>query len=249
MRFTFDQFWDFTAPLEGETAYHMYMVQDLQVATGMGITFGKSGGLTAALARQWVYKDGHPRAGTPCDRGDVIKDYNQVLSMEAEGLKGGGGRSVWKDATQCRITPDDLRAAVRSKLESNINNLKTNFSQYFGDFDNFPADAQLAVASMTWAVGPNFPVATPPWTKLCEACRDNRWDGDEVPPKWVASKQCSFKGAIGTQVTRQNYHITLFRNAAAVQAGFGRPEILYWPALLATGPGDYPMPAGDSRVV
>jgi hypothetical protein len=245
MRFTFDQFWTFTAPLEGEAAYHMYMVQDLQVATGMGITFGKSEGLGAALARTWVYKAGHPRAGSPCDRGDVIHDYNTVLGMTDEGAAGGGGRQVWLDATQCRITPDDLRKAVSDKLDTNIRNLKTRFSPYFADFDNFPADAQLAVASMTWAAGPNFPVAVPPWTKLSEACRDNRWDGDETPPKWVASKQCTFKNAVGTQITRGRYHVTLFYNSASVQAGFGQPDVLYWPSLLARGAGDYPMPASN----
>jgi hypothetical protein len=245
MRFTFDQFWNFTDPLEGGTAYHMYMVQDLQVATGMGITFGKNEGLTKALDLSWVYKSGHPQQGLPCDRADVIKDYNKVLGMTEEGAAGGGGRTVWTDATQCRITPEGLRTAVSTKLNDNIRILKTKFHQYFDDFDNFPADAQLAVVSMTWGIGPNFPET---WLKLSAACRDNRWDGDETPPNWVASKQCTFKGAIGTQITRCRHHVTLFYNAASVQAGFGRPENLYWPMLLVRGPGDYPMRDSGSSV-
>jgi hypothetical protein len=229
MRFTFDQFWDFTAPLEGEEVYHMFMVQDLQVATGMGITFGKQEGLPAARACSWAYKLGHPRQNQPCDRGDIENDYNTVLSMTAEGSKGGGNRQVWKDATVCRINPDSLRTQVSRKLDSNINTLKTTYSKFFRDFESYPADAQLALASVGWAVGPNFPLT---WHKLSDASLNQRWDGDEIPPKWIASKQCLFGHPIGTQITRMQHQVTMFKNAASVQAGGGFPNQLYWPKRL-----------------
>src|SRR5262249_21237099 len=81
-KFTFDQFWNFTQPLEGgHAANMMFMVQDLQVATGMGITFSdkvhRNSGLAMALALDWIYKPGDPKVGQRCSRDDVTADYDK----------------------------------------------------------------------------------------------------------------------------------------------------------------------------
>jgi hypothetical protein len=226
-KFTFDEFWNFTEPLEGGFAADcMFMVQDLQVATGMGITFtGKSNrgaGLQMAKALSWVYKPGHPQAGHGCSPGDIEADYDQVLSRDDIGRRGPGFLSEWKAMTNCRITQAGLKEGVRKRVVGNIQYVKTNRtgSKYLGDFDTFPADAQLCVISLTWANGNEFN-----YPKFAEACRSADW--------FEASRQCGFSSKENTLPKRQKAQEEMMRNAAAVKLGAASPETLHWPTILA----------------
>lgn len=225
-KFTFEQFWDFTEPLEGGFAADcMFMVQDLQVATGMGITFtGKSNrgaGLAMAKALEWVYKPGHPAAGTPCSGPDIERDYDTVLKEEALGLSGPGHLPQWKAMTNCRITPEGLKRGVRKRVVGNINYVRTlrKGNKFLGDFDSFPADAQLCIISLTWANGNEFG-----YPRFCQACREYDW--------LEASKQCGFANKDNTLPKRQKAQEEMMRNALAASLGAADPDILHWPAIL-----------------
>ncbi len=217
-KFTFKEFWDFTEPLEGGIkADCMFLVQDLQVATAMGITFmgkkNRDAGLRMAKALKWVYKPGHPRAGLRCDPSDIERDYDVVLSNEAIGRKGPGHLPEWQAMTNCRIAKEELEKTVKAKAVGNINYVKTSRkgNQYLGDFDTFPADAQLCVISLTWANGNEFHYAD-----FAKACREADW--------FAAAKQCGFKSKENTLALRQKSQETMFLLFRARRLGNVHPD-------------------------
>jgi len=226
-KFTLKEFWDFTEPLEGGIkADCMFLVQDLQVATAMGITFtgknNRNAGLRMAKALDWVYKPGHPRAGLRCDPSDIERDYDVVLSKEAIGQKRPGHLPEWKAMTNCRITKDGLEKAVKAKAVGNINYVNTSRkgNQNLGDFDTFPADAQLCVISLTWANGNEFH-----YPGFAKGCREADW--------FEAAKQCGFKSKENTLALRQKHQETMMCNAGCVKLGVADPDTLHWPKILA----------------
>jgi hypothetical protein len=225
-KFTFDEFWDFTEPLEGGYAADcMFMVQDLQVATGMGITFTdkyhRSAGVAMAKALTWVCKQGHPRAGQLCSPSDIESDYDLVLSNEELGRRGSGFLNQWKDLTNCRVTKDGLKQGVRKRVIGNIYYVKTQRTgdKNLGNFDTFPADAQLCVISLTWANGNEFD-----YPKFCKACREANWS--------EAAAQCGFQSKENTLPRRQKAQEEMMRNAARVKAGAASSDTLHWPTIL-----------------
>jgi hypothetical protein len=120
-KFTFDEFWNFTEPLEGGMAADcMFMVQDLQVATAMGITFtGKSNrnaGLRMAQQLEWTNKI----TGNICTDPEIARDYDEVLKHDDLGRLGPGRLGQWKAMTNCRITLNGLKKGVRTRVLFNI---------------------------------------------------------------------------------------------------------------------------------
>ena len=77
--------------------------------------------------------------------------------------------------------------------------------QPFVGFDDFPADAQLGLLSMSWGMGPmfNFP-------KFQAFVAAGDWTG--------ASTECRFNPDIGTITVRNDRDQLLFRNSAAAVA-------------------------------
>jgi hypothetical protein len=225
-KFTFEEFWSFSEPLEGNAANYMFMVQDLQVATGMGITWSNKAnrntpsGLPSALTLQWHYKPEHPNHGAVCSPEDVAKDYDEVLKHDDLGRLGPGQAAQWQNITQCRLTRETIKKAVRARVISNFNGVKAR-ADVFGDFTKYPADAQLCVISLTWGVGPNFFVGYP---KFCAACKAGRW--------LEAAKEATFKNQENTLPQRQRAQQLMMRNAEAVRMGEGDPDNLQWPAEL-----------------
>lgn len=223
-KFTFEQFWKFTQPLEGGFAANcMFMVQDLQVATGMGVTFSgkahRADGLRRALALPWLNKN----TNAPASPTEITRDYDLVLSMEAEGLAKPFNHieKVWKPVTLCRLDEAGFRKAVYDVIVSNLNGVRRNRAS-FGNFDDYPADAQLCVASLTWAIGPNFHTKYP---SFCAACRAQDWI--------LAGFQSTYKNPTGTVVDRQRQQTFMMANADAAKRGFLNPDILYFPGLMA----------------
>jgi hypothetical protein len=246
-KFTFDEFWSFTEPLEGgyPAVDCMFLVQDLQVATAMGITFtnkaNRNAGLAMAKALEWVYKPGHGQAGQFCSSADIERDYDAVLDKEDIGRKGPGHLPEWKAATNCRITLEGLKRAVRRKIIGNINYIKTQRpdephrgkeNRYFGDFDTFPADAQLCIASLTWANGAAFH-----YPSFQAACRAAKW--------FDAAKECTFKNKENTLQKREDQQKLMMHNAGCAALGVANPDVLHFPTKL-TAPSAPTGPSGPT---
>jgi hypothetical protein len=113
---------------------------------------------------------------------------------------------------------------VDNKLLQNESFLKRQTA--FKDFDNWPADAQLGLLSMAWALGPGFSSS---WPKFSAACQKADFD--------AAAENCQMS-AVGNAgvIPRNRADKQLFKNAAAVlmdeDASSYRRGNLYYPTVL-----------------
>lgn len=166
--------------------------------------------ISAAERLPWTLED-----GSKADLAQVRADWHLLKSGAAHFSK-----LHWKyalAATKCRLTDAAVDALVEAKLEENAAFLQ---SHHFPAFASFPADAQLGILSMAWAVGPGFPtkfgnfkaaVLAGSW-EGAEACCKIREEGNPgVVPRNAANRLC-------------------FRNAHMSELSGADPTVLFWPA-------------------
>jgi hypothetical protein len=117
--------------------------------------------------------------------------------------------------TGLHLDDADIDALVASKLESN----DAFIAKWFPGWADIPADAQLAVLSMAWAVGPAFNQKFP---KFTNAALSGNWE--------AAREHCTIReeGNPGV-VPRNRANRLCFSNAALVLKTGGQPHILHWP--------------------
>lgn len=130
----------FTRPLEGHLPY-MYLDSEGLVTTGDGDLIDPIG---AALSLPWQELDGS-RASP--DR------IEQVWNL----VKNGGSQAHSFDAEN--LTGNDLRLseqAIANLVQSKLANFESQLRERFPSYDAWPADAQLGLLSMAWAMGPQF---------------------------------------------------------------------------------------------
>jgi hypothetical protein len=215
LKFTDDQFFEYTDKLEGGSVTWMFLIWDpnggYHVATGFGITFMK---VSDATALDWLYRE----AGG-ASKAQIEADYAAI--QKRTDLAGGpgkphkmGGDPVWKTLTGCRLTKDGLKKGVIRLLKGKLAKLRMDFPE----FDEWPADAQLAAVSVQWAGD-----VKSGWPKLTKACRAQDWE--------AASKQCTFQVTKDTNAflaLRSKRQVILFRNAQRVKDGEALPDHLNW---------------------
>jgi GH24 family phage-related lysozyme (muramidase) len=209
-----DAFYDFNHPFEGVV---LWMYLDIKGLVTIGL-----GNLIDPVERalnpelQFEYVD---QPGSQANQEDIIDAWNTVKAQT--NLKSKGYKAFEK-LTNLRITEDSVRSLVDTQLLAHLRLLKKTFS----NFDNWPADAQLGLLSMAWALGAGF---ASKWPKFRAACQNEDWD--------TAAQECliSEVGNPGVR-PRNNANQTLFSNAASVQElgdSFGyQPEVLYYPTVL-----------------
>lgn len=197
----------FNQRLEGRFP-HMYLDVRGYVTTGIG---NKSDATTASLsaptdpersashdlAQQlaWMTDDGRPAADDQID-----SEWNLVKSRMD--LAPQGARS-FRPLTSLRLTNDEIDRIVFEKVDEMERHLKIR--PEFHDFENWPADAELWLLSMAWAIGPAFNI--PHFQSRVAA---GNWD--------QAAAECRIQPNIGTIALRNDRDQQLFRNAAQVVA-------------------------------
>lgn len=141
-----DSWWDFNAPLEGVVP-HLYLDVLGLVTTGMGNLVDP---MSAALGLPWRWPD-----GSLAER-HAIEAQWQLLKTNPSLAK--QHHRYAKELLEFRfrhaltLSAEDIEKLVNQKLRAN----EAELLQWFPDWHDWPADAQLAVASMAWAMGPAF---------------------------------------------------------------------------------------------
>lgn len=218
-KFSDEKFFEYTDKLEGGSVNYMFLIYDqaggFHVATGFGITFLKP---DDAVELPWLIEKGGG-ASAPQIKADyaIIEKKTDIAGGPGQPHRMGGD-PVWKPLTSCRLTPDGLKQGVAKMLENKLRVLRANFPE----FDDWPADAQLAAASIQWAGD----VKTG-WPKLTKALLAKDWA--------VASTQCSFAETKDTNVflkMRSQRQVTLFKNAQRVKEGAATEDHLDWETVL-----------------
>lgn len=128
------------------------------------------------------------------------------------------GTAAARALTKLHLDEADIDELVADKVESNAQFVAAH---YFPFFEKFPADAQLGIMSMAWAVGPGFPakfqifkacVLAGDWLGARDACTIRETGNPGVVPRNAANRVC-------------------FANAEIVsRCGIAR-DVLRWPAV------------------
>lgn len=203
-----DAYHQFSEPLEGRV-HSMYLDILGLVTTGVGNLID-----TPEQACQLPWR--HEKTGRLAERHEIAQAWRELKSRKDL------AKMHWKYAAalnDLRLSDDDIDAVVRDKLQSNARYLQ---HKYFARFADFPADAQLGILSMAWAVGPGFPLKFPNFANRVLA---NDWEGA------VATCKIREDGNPGI-VPRNKANRLCFGNAAVVAKHGLDPEMLSWPALL-----------------
>ena len=129
------------------------------------------------------------------------------------------GYKACESLTQLRLDDNAVNALIASRLAGNEASLKKKLA--FAHFDTWPADAQLGLLSMAWALGPGGPSSFP---RFAAACREL----DFV----TAAGECTISEQGNPGVAPRNRaNRILFRNAAVIRTGAGYdPARMYYPS-------------------
>lgn len=196
-------FRSFTVPFEGQLPY-MYLDVKGLVTTGIGNLIDP---LPAALGLPWKKAD-----GSLASQSEITAEWNYVKSRTDLDQKGG---KAYGPITTLRLDNDAIDQLVVSRLHQNEALLR----KYYPNYDSWPADAQMGIHSMSWAMGPafNFPQFKAAVNKS--------------PPDFnTAAVQSHINTAGNAGVAPRNTaNLLLFQNAAKVVAGGGDPDKLWYP--------------------
>lgn len=130
--------------------------------------------------------------------------------------KGGG---AFADVSPLRLRDDAIEALIDKRITVD----ETNLRKYFPKYDEWPADAQLGLMSLAWAMGPDFDQhdAWPAFTKAVDADK----------PDWLTAAAQSH--VWNANADRNAATHECFVNAAVSEADDMNPDILIWPARLS----------------
>jgi GH24 family phage-related lysozyme (muramidase) len=199
----------FNEPLEGLVTC-LYADELGLVTTGMGNLVDPVG---VALSLPWQMPDGRPA------RHDQIAQAFTAVKMDPKCRVKGWTYAARLPLNNIRLTRLDVEKLIVSKLEANDVRMRARVP----DWESRCADAQLAVHSMAWAMGPNFFAKFPKFTAAFIA-RDYM----------TAAAQCKIAKERGTIVERNKRNRQLLENAAAIEADPNAERSkLVWPASEA----------------
>jgi hypothetical protein len=226
----------FSEKFEGSIPY-MYLDVKGLVTTGIGNLVDPAG-LALALPFRFKNKPGIATPGAPAMASQIAAEWQRLKSDPSLGEK---GARACGPLTDLELSDDAISSLVLSRLTSNETLLKEQ--PWFQDFEAWPADAQLGLLSMAWAMGPAEPGRFP---KFRAACRSLDFS--------TAAAECkiSVAGIGGSLIARNEANFTLFSNAAIVLGGAAlgayQPSVLYYPqALQEAGGVSAPPPTNGSE--
>lgn len=205
---------DWTIPFEGFLPW-MYIDALGYVTTGMGNLIDP---VSTALGLPWKNTDGSSASPAQIQAAWSAVDAARTAPKgqkqpSGPGANGGGTQG---GLTSIRITKDDVQALVAAKMKQNEAFIADNLQGYAAA----PADAQLAVHSMAWAMGPGFAQT---WTQFKNAFAQGDYAG--------AAAQSNMQG---TGIAMRNMaNKLLLTNAAQVTATKKDPDTLYYTDLAS----------------
>lgn len=230
-----EKFKEFTIKREGFTPF-MYCDTLNLVTTGIGnlIDSGARNGfdisnsaMAPAMNLPWKFKAAGWTSKNPLATGTASKEEikeawirTKLHEQENPGFNQRGG-FAYANLTPLTLDLDGLDNLFTRTLNSFESTLKARYTNY----EKWPADAQLALLSMAWAMGPafNFPAF--------KAATD-RLDFK------AAAEQSFFKGGGGTRQSRAGRNaenFIMFNNAAEVQSQGGDLDRLFFPGAVPPG--------------
>jgi GH24 family phage-related lysozyme (muramidase) len=212
----------FTKTFEGRVAW-MYLDIKGLVTTGVGNLIDP---VDAALALPFVHKGDN----TPATKDEITSEWKNIKAKPDLAQK---GYKACESITNLRLTDQSIDSLVDSKLTQNESVLKKSFP----DWDKWPADAQLGVLSMAWALGAGF---SGKWPKFTAAAKTGDWT--------AAAANCKIDTTGNPGVAKRNdADALLFKNAAAeVAKGLDQSKLYYPNDANGASPSGQTGPSGGT---
>lgn len=199
-------------PIEGRVPY-MYLDIKGLVTIGIGnIIDVENGSLDKILDEvkklPFVFKKGEPKADQKANATEIEAEWNAVKKHQ-EWVK--GKLANFEVFTKLRLDNTYINALAMTKLRKMERELLSCPS--YKDFQHWPADAQLGLLSMAWALG--MPKLKTGWPDFRAACEKQDFT--------TAASECHILTVDNPGVIPRNTHNKrLFNNAAAVLAHDGK---------------------------
>lgn len=209
-----DNFAAFSTRLEGRVN-HMYLdsLGNVTIAIGNKID-PLSDALNLSASGATLKRDSD---NNPASDSEITDEWNRVKSASG--------------ATQLHLDDPDIDTLVANKL----NDIEAALLPFFSGFAGWPADAQMGLLSLGWAMGPNK-LKPPLFPDFHAAVDAQDWFG--------AARQCNMAG---TRLVKRNaVDRGLFRNAAvSTEPPPSDPDTLFLPIpgsrpQLSSGSADVP---------
>lgn len=211
----------FSARFEGRVPY-MYLDVLGLVTVGVGNLVDPV--VTAqALPFRFKNKPGIAAPGSPATREQIAAEWQRLKSDPTLKTR---GHLACEAITQLELNDEAIDSVILDRLAKNESFLKSQ--QWFQSFDTWPADAQLGLLSMAWAMGPAGPGGFP---NFRAACQKFDFSG--------AATECKMNETGNPGLIRRNQaNVTLFNNASIVlarenQGRLQRPKLYYPTSLTA----------------
>lgn len=208
----YNVFPEFTAKFEGNIPW-MYLDVKGLVTVGFGCLVDPC---TAALRIPFSRNQDNK----PASVNEITREWSTVKKHTELAVQGHtlqdleAARKASRKYTTLHLSSEASYNLMRERLIANEKILKG----FFPLFDDWPADAQLPLLSMAWAMGPSFPRR---WPRFRAACRAKQWGN--------ASVECLMRttGNPGL-IPRNKANVHLFKTAA--EPTTSPPQILRgWP--------------------
>ena len=211
----------FSAKFEGRIQF-MYLDVKGLVTVGVGNLVDP---VEEAQALPFCFKNrtGIAAPGSPGTPDQIAEEWQTLKNNPTLMAK---GYKACEPITQLELNDAAIDSLILERLTKNESFLKRQ--QWFVNFNAWPADAQLALLSMAWAMGPGGPGQFSNFRAACQKLDFN-----------AAAAECKMNEASNPGlVPRNRANFTLFSNAAIVVAGVARgglqPATLYYPRVLTT---------------
>jgi len=211
----------FSTKFEGRVPY-MYVDVKQLVTVGVGNLIDPVA-VAQTLPFRFKNKPGINAPGSPATRDQIVAEWQTIknnLSLATRGY------TACEPITQLELSDDAIDSLILDRLTQNESFLKRQ--QSFQGFETWPADAQLGLLSMAWAMGPAGPGGFPHFRGACQNLDFS-----------TAAAECKMNEAGNPGlIPRNQANVTLFSNAAIVLAGeaqgkFQRSNLYYPRALTA----------------
>jgi GH24 family phage-related lysozyme (muramidase) len=201
----------FNEPFEG-VVHHMYLDIKGLVTVGVGNLIDPVG---EAVILPFQFKESE-RSATKAEIEAEWKTLKANTALAKKGYKAAA------KVTDLELSDEAIGRLIQKRLLANEKSIRKQ--EPFAKWDSWPADAQLGVLSMAWAMGASAFVRFP---KFSESCR--------VMDFTAAAAQCKITDADNPGVTPRNEaNQLLFRNAALVVAKRLDPGVLHYPEKART---------------
>jgi peptidoglycan hydrolase-like protein with peptidoglycan-binding domain len=217
-----DAFMSFTGNLEGSMLPYMYTDRFGLVTMGSGNLIDDSPrsdpNVDSVAVQPWIIparalnKPWKRKDGSPVTRDEIRAAWNVV-----KGAWPGIQSVESQHLTEIRLPKTAIQQTIDEQLKSNHEHLRAKYPGYV----NWPADAQLGLHSMAWAMGPEFQF--PQFTAAV----------NKTKPDFVTAASASHMS--NGAVERNNANKQLFLNAADAQAKKANYSKLFYPGPVIAG--------------